>query len=212
MSYGGSDSAYVFSGGHGFGGSVSIFFDRGGYYSRKIYGVRLEGIYSRHNQSFKIFPGEGKIDHDVFYTYRLKLSYIDVPVLFTLCPTHHQGLTVEAGPQISFFQNARTAVVEEKNTDGKAPFTSNDYFKPITYSVIGGVGIYYSFTENFALTGTVRATYGINNISKSGIIETSASPANRFTLGVFVQALYKINKYDAKKNRGYKYYIKRIRK
>lgn len=211
MSYGGGDSSYVFSGGFGLGGCASIFFDRGGYYSRKIYGIRLEGIYSRHNQSFKIFPGEGKIDPDVFYTYRLKMSYIDVPVLFTLCPTHHQGLTVEAGPQISFFQNARSTVVEEKNTIGNAPTTSKDFFKPISFSVIGGVGIYYSFTETFALTGTVRATYGVTRLTNSGILETSVSPANRLTLGVFAQAVYKINKYDAKKNRGYKYYMKRIR-
>lgn len=212
MSYGGGDSAYVFSGGFGFGASAAIFFDRGGYYSRKIYGIRLEGIYARHNQSYKFFPGEGKIDPDVFYTYRLKMTYIDVPLLFTFCPTHHQGLTVEAGPQVSFFQGARTAVVEEKNTVGVAPQTSGAYFKPVSFSVIGGAGIYYSFSESFALTGTVRATYGVSSLLNSNVVQTSISPRNRLTLGLYVQAIYKFNKYDAKKNRGYKYYLKRIRK
>jgi hypothetical protein len=212
MSYGGADSSYVFSGGYGFGASATIFFDQGGYYSRKIYGIRLEGIYARHNQSYRIFPGEGKIDPDVFYSYRLKMSYIDVPLLFTLCPTHHQGLTLEAGPQISFFQGAQSQIKEEKNTFGSLPAASNAFFKPLAFSVIGGAGIYYSFSESFALTGTVRATYGLSNLLNSGVIQTSVSPRNRLILGVYVQAVYKINKYDAKKNKGYKYYLKRIRK
>lgn len=212
MSYSASDSSYILSGGYGFGLSAAVFFDHGGYYHRKIYGIRLEGIYSRQNQSYRIFPGQGTIDPDIFYRYRLKTSYVDLPVLFAFCPTHHQGMTVEAGPQISFLNKVSTVIEEERNTQAVVPTVSKDFFRPVTFSVIGGVGIFYSFTESFALTGTIRATYSISDITRPSINRTSVSPDHKLTLGVFAQAIYKINKYDAKKNRGYKYYMKRIHK
>jgi hypothetical protein len=212
VKYSGTDSSYVLSGGYGFGGSFSIYFDHGGYYSRKIYGIRLEGMYSKVNQSYKIFPGEGAIDPEVYYQYRLRTSFIDVPVLFTFCPTHHQGLTVEAGPMISFLQSVNTITEEARNTVPFVPATSRDFFNPVSLSFVGGAGIYYSFTESFALTGTLRASYSLTGINKKEIKSISVTPRRRLGLGIFVQAVYKINKYDAKKNKGYKYYMKRIHK
>ncbi|MEX1188978.1 MAG: outer membrane beta-barrel protein [Bacteroidia bacterium] len=212
IKYSGADSSYILSGGFGAGLSAAIFFDDGGYYSKKIYGIRLEGIYTKANQSYKIFPGQGSIDPDIFYQYRLKMSYIDVPVLFTLSPTHHQGLTVEAGPQISFLQNVSSQIEESRNTEPFVPFTSKEYFRPINFSFVAGAGIFYSFTEAFALIGTLRAGYSLSKLTNKGINNISVTPRRRLSLGINVQAIYKINKYDAKKNKGYKYYMKRIQK
>lgn len=210
VKYSGTDSSYVLSGGYGIGGSFSIYFDHGGYYSRKIYGIRLEGFYSKANQSYKIFSGQGAIDPEVYYQYRLRTSFIDVPLLFTFCPTHHQGLTVEAGPMISFLQSVNTITEDVRNTIPFVPATSKEFFNPVSLSFAGGAGIYYSFTESFALTGTLRAVYSLTRISKSNVNKISVTPSRRMSLGVYVQAVYKINKYDAKKNKGYKYYMRRI--
>lgn len=212
IKYSGSDSSYVLSGGFGLGLSAAVFFDHGGYYSRRIYGIRLEGMYSRANQSYKFFPGQGAIDPNVFYQYRLKMSYIDLPVLFTFCPTHHQGLTVEAGPQLSFLQTVSTQAEESRNAEPLVPFTSKDFFKPINFSFVAGAGLYYSFTESFSIIATFRAGYTLNKLTNTGIENVSITPRKKVTLGVNVHAIYKINKYDAKKNRGYKYYMKRIQK
>jgi hypothetical protein len=212
VKYSGKDSSYVLSNGFGFGASATIYFDHGGYYHRKIYGIRLEGMYSRANQSYKFFPGEGAIDPDVYYQYRLRTSFIDIPVLFTFCPTHHQGLTVEAGPMLSFLQSVNTITEDVRNTSAVVPLTQKGFFNPMSLSFVGGAGIHYSFTESFALTATMRATYSLTSISKEKIKSISVTPDKRLGLGVFVQAMYRINKYDAKKNRGYKYYMKRIKK
>lgn len=212
IKYSGVDSSYVLTGGYGFGLSAALFFDHGGYYHRRIYGIRLEGIYNRANQSYKFFPGEGSIDPDVFYQYRLQMSYIDIPLLFTLAPTHHQGLTVEVGPQISFLQSVSTKPEESRNTEPLIPFTTQDFFKPVNLSIVAGTGIFVSFTEAFALIGTIRAGYSLTKLTQSGVTNISVTPRSRLSLGVNVQAIYKINKYDAKKNKGYKYYMKRIKK
>jgi hypothetical protein len=211
MKYDGGDSTYVFSGGFSGGITGAFFFDHGGYYSRKIYGIRMEVNYSRLNQSYRFFPGQGIIDPEVFYKYRLRLSYIDVPLMFTFCPTHHQGLTVEAGPQISFLQSANAIAQESRNTEPLVPTIDRQNFKPTSFSFVAGAGIFYSLSETFAISGTFRAMYGLSSLIKSGTISTSATPDRRLTLGITAQAIMKINKYDAKKNRGYKYYLKRAR-
>lgn len=212
IKYSGTDSSYILSGGYGFGASAAVFFDHGGYYHRRIYGIRLEGIYNNSNQSYKFFPGQGSIDPNVFYQYRLKMSYIDVPLLFTMAPTHHQGLTVEVGPQVSFLNSVSTKPEESRNTEPFIPFTSKDFFRPVNLSIVAGTGIFVSFTEAFAITATIRAGYSITKLTQNGVNNISVTPRNRLSLGVNVQAIYKINKYDAKKNRGYKYYMKRNRK
>jgi hypothetical protein len=212
MKYGGGDSTYVFSGGYGGGFTGAFYFDHGGYYSRKIYGVKLEVNYSRVNQSYRFFPGQGIIDPEVFYKYRLRMAYLDVPLMFTLCPTHHQGLTVEAGPLISFLQSANSIAEESRNTSPMVPVVTKDYFKPTTFSVVAGAGLFYSLSETIAITATFRAMYGLSSLIRSGTASTSASPERRVSLGISAQLVYKINKYDAKKNRGYKYYMKRVKR
>jgi len=209
MRYDGGDSTYIFTGGKSAGLVVARYFDKGGYYSKKVYGIKLETNFCQVDQSYKFFPGQGIIDPDVFYRYRIKLSYFDIPLLFTMCPTHHQGLTFEVGPQISFLNKAKAVLEEYKNTSPIIPVVNTHTFNPITFGIVAGAGLYYSFTENFALTTTFRALYGVSSLIKSGYSSTSISPDRRLSLGITAQFVYKINKYDAQKNRGYKYYARK---
>ncbi len=209
MRYDGGDSTYVFTGGKSAGLIAALYFDKGGYYSKKVYGIKLETNFCQVDQSYKFFPGQGIIDPDVFYRYRIKLSYIDIPLLFTMCPTHHQGLTFEVGPQISFLNKAKAVLEEYKNTSPIIPVVNTHTFNPITFGIVAGAGLYYSFTENLALTTTFRALYGVSSLIKSGHSSTSISPDKRLSLGITAQFVYKINKYDAQKNRGYKYYARK---
>lgn len=209
MHYDGGDSTYVFTGGKSAGLEAAIYFDKGGYYHKKVYGIKLETNYCQVDQSYKFFPGQGIIDPNVFYRYRIKLSYIDIPLMFTMCPTHHQGLTFEVGPQISFLNKASAVLEEYKNTSPIIPVVNAQTFNPTTFSIVAGAGLYYSFTETFALTTTFRALYGVSSLIQSGRSSTSISPDKRLSLGISAQFVYKINKYDAQKNRGYKYYARR---
>jgi hypothetical protein len=133
MRYDGGDSTYVFTGGKSAGLIAALYFDKGGYYSKKVYGIKLETNFCQVDQSYKFFPGQGIIDPDVFYRYRIKLSYIDIPLLFTMCPTHHQGLTFEVGPQISFLNKAKAVLEEYKNTSPIIPVVNTHTFNPITF-------------------------------------------------------------------------------
>lgn len=209
MRYDGGDSTYVFTGGKSAGLTAALYFDKGGYYSKKVYGIKLESNFCQVDQSYKFFPGQGIIDPNVFYRYRIKLSYIDIPLMFTMCPTHHQGLTFEVGPQISFLNKASAVLEEYKNTSPVIPVVNTHTFNPTTFSIVAGAGLYYSFTETFALTTTFRALYGVSSLIKSGHSSTSISPDKRVSLGITAQLVYKINKYDAQKNRGYKYYARK---
>ena len=209
MHYGGGDSTYVFTGGKSAGLEAALYFDKGGYYSKKVYGIKLETNFCQVDQSYQFFPGQGIIDPDVFYRYRIKLSYIDIPLMFTMCPTHHQGLTFEVGPQISFLNKASAVLEEYKNTSPVIPVINSHTFNPTTFSVVAGAGLYYSLTETFAITTTFRALYGVSSLIKSGRSSSSISPDKRVSLGISAQLVYKINKYDAQKNRGYKYYARK---
>lgn len=212
MRYDGGDSAYVLTGGKSAGLTAALYFDKGGYYSKKVYGLKLETNFCQVEQSYQFFPGQGIIDPDVFYRYRIKLSYIDIPLMFTMCPTHHQGLTFEVGPQISFLNKASAAIEEYKNTSPVLPVVNTQTFNPTTFSIVAGAGLYYSFAETFALTTTFRALYGVSSLIQSGRTSTSVSPDKRLSLGITAQFVYKINKYDAQKNRGYKYYARKNRR
>src|SRR5690606_29791795 len=91
ISFSPSDTQYVFSGGYGGGLMAAFYFDHGGYYHRRIYGIKAEANYATHNQSVKIYPGPGPAHRDSFYMYQTRLRFIDVPLMFSFCPTHHNG-------------------------------------------------------------------------------------------------------------------------
>jgi hypothetical protein len=202
------DSTYALSGGYSGGLSGIVYFDRGGYYSRTIYGVNLEVNYSRVNQSLKVFPAEGAANRDDFYQFRYRLGYVDVPLLFVSCPSHHQGFSFEIGPQISFLTNSDLIMEESRVNPTPSIFFSKDQFRKVSFSGVIGIGCYYSFTEKFAIVGSFRAGYGFSDLAIKQANQTNYNPTHRLWGGVTIHAYYKINKYDSKKNRGYKYYLK----
>lgn len=212
ISTGAADTEYVFTGSPSFGITSALYFDLGGYYHRKIYGFKLEGIFASHNQNIRVFPGVGAADPDIFYKYRIKLKYIDVPLLFTLSPTHHQGIAFELGPQISFLQDATVKLSESRIPTPKVPILSKNNFQNVSFSGVIGLGIFYSFSENLALSTTIRGGYGFSDLTKNLDVSQKYFPTYRFWTGVNVQFLYKFNKYNSKRNKGYKYYLKHSRR
>jgi hypothetical protein len=206
-----ADTEYVLTGGSSFGITSAFYFDFGGYYHRKIYGVKLEAIFANHNQNMRIFPGEGQADPNVFFVYKTKLNFIDFPLLFSFCPTHHQGVTFEIGPQLSFLQSISIKQQESSVVSPQIPNLSKSDFQNISFSGVLGLGIFYSFTENIALSTTLRGGYGFTDLRRRTNFNTVYYPTYRFWTGINLQLLYKINKYDSNRNRGYKYYLKHSR-
>jgi len=206
----GDDSIYVLSTGYGAGVSGAFYFDYGGYYYRKIYGIKAEVNTSRHTQTYKVFTGPGAVNPNRYYKYKTRLSFIDIPLMFNFCPTHHQGFTVECGPQISFLTNADVKPMQSPVIPTSYPVLTKGDFRQTTFSAVLGAGLFYSFTERFALVGTFRVGYTFTDLTRRQEGISPYNPTTRFYGGAFIQAVYKINKYASSKNRGYKYYMKRI--
>jgi len=205
-----ADTEYVFSYGFAQGIMGAFYFDYGGYYSRKIYGLKSEINFSRHNQMIRVYPTEDKPNSERFYTYKTRLSFIDVPLLFSFCPSHHQGLTLELGPMVSFLQSANVKPLESSVLNPQIPSLSKSDFNPVSLSGVLGIGIFYSFTEKFALCATFRGAYGFGDIRRAPLNNAAYNPTTRFFWGIAAQAVFKINQYDTKRNKGYKYYLKHI--
>jgi len=208
----GQDTVYVFSKGSGLGIQGAYYFDFGGYYYRKMFGIKTEVNWANVNQSYKVFPGSGPANPNTFYQYEAKLKYIDVPLMFTFCPTHHQGFTLDVGPQISFLQSARVIPEESRIQNPLYPNLDKGDFQNITYSAVLGMGCFYNFTESFALQGSFRFGYGFSDLTKATSQIPQYQPTHRAWFGSSLQAIYKFNKYTSSRNRGYKYYAKRLRK
>jgi len=206
-----ADTEYVFTGSASFGLTSAFYFDFGGYYHRKIYGIKLEMIYANHNQNMRVFPGSGAADPNIFYKYKIKLNFVDIPLLFTVCPTHHQGVSFEIGPQISFLQNVNVKLSETKVEAPPIPTLTRSNFQNVSFSGVIGLGLFYSFSEKIALSTIVRGGYGITDLTRRTSVDKVYYPTFRFWTGINFQLLYKINKYDSKRNRGYKYYLKHSR-
>ncbi len=207
-----ADTEYVFTGSSSFGITSAFYFDFGGYYHRKIYGIKLETLFANHNQNMRVFPGEGAPDPNVFYKYKIKLNFIDVPLLFTLCSTHHQGVAFEIGPQISFLQNVNVKLSESRVDKPPIPILTKSNFQNVSFSGVIGLGIFYSFSEKLALSTTIRGGYGFSDLTRNINLNQKYFPTHRFWTGINVQFLYKFNKYNSKRNKGYKYYLKHSRR
>lgn len=208
----GPDTVYVFSGAMGGGLMGAFYFDYGGYYYRKMFGIKTELNFSRIGQSYKVFPGGGAANPNVFYRFRTKLDYIDIPLLFNFCPTHHQGFTLDVGPQISFLRKANVVAEESRVENPNYPVLTKQDFRPITYSGVIGIGCFYNFTESFAMIGTFRTGYTFSDVRVNRTELQDYSPTKRFWAGAYIMGIYKFNKYYSDRNRGYKYYVKRLKK
>lgn len=208
----GNDSTYVFSSSWGGGIMAAAYFDPGAYYFRKLYGVKAELQFSQSVQSYKVYPGNGLAHAGTYYKFRTQANYLDVPVMFNFCNSHHQGFTVDVGPQISFLQNVRVKAEETTVGDRQLPHITKQDFKPIIFSGVLGAGCFYNFSETFAMIGTFRVGCSFSDIRVRRESVENYSPTRRFWAGACVMGIYKIPKYYSKRNRGYQYYKRQLSK
>jgi hypothetical protein len=208
----GDDSTYVMSSSLGGGIMAAAYFDPGAYYFRKLYGVKAELHFTRAVQSYKVYPGNGQANAGTFYKFRTQANYLDVPVLFNFCNSHHQGFTVDVGPQISFLQSVRVKAEESTVGDRQIPQLNKSDFKPVVFSAVLGAGCFYNFSETFAMIGTFRVGCSLNDmrVRREGV--EAYSPTRRFWAGACVMGIYKIPKYYSKRNRGYQFYKRQLSK
>jgi hypothetical protein len=210
-----SDTAYAYTGGRGGGFSGTLYFDDGGMYHKRIYGIKLETNFMLHAQVLKIYPGDGPADIDSFYAYKTSLKYTDIPLMFVFCPSHHQGFTLEIGPQISFFRggNLREREITVRDPSKVSiPVYSNAIYRKQTFSALLGLGLMYNVTENLTFCATFRTGIGLGDLGKQIVSGSIHQPVRRFWWGLNLQGAYKINKYYAKRNRGSAYYLRKMRR
>lgn len=209
------DTSYAYTGGRGGGFTGTFYFDDGGMYHHRIYGIRIETNFLMHGQVLKVYPGKGPADIDSFFSYKTSLRYTDVPLLFVFCPSHHQGFLLELGPQISLFRGGSVHPGEIRLKDMSKvsiPMFQPNAYRKTTYSVILGLGLFYNVSEKLAFSASLRSGIGISDARVRLQGEMQYSPTRRFWWGLNVQGVYKFNKYYAKRNKGAEFYLRKMRK
>lgn len=111
-------------------------------------GIRAEGLYSQKGSKFEEGSEDGKI----------KLTYIDVPVLLTVGPSSSgtARFNVFTGPQLSFKTNAELE-------SGGVSVDFDDEVKSTDFGWVLGVGV-----ESGRFSADARYTMGLSNIAKEG--------------------------------------------
>jgi hypothetical protein len=208
----GNDSVYVYTTNLGGGIMAAAYFDPGAYYFRKLYGIKAELQFSRAAQTYKVYPGNGLANFNYYYKFRTQASYLDVPLLFNFCNTHHQGFTLDVGPQISFLQNVKVRAEESTVGERDIPQLTRQDFKPILFSAVIGAGCFYNFSEQFAMIGTFRMGYSLSDMRVRLDGVENYTPTRRFWSGAVVMGIWKFAKYYSKKNRGYQHYKRQLSK
>ena len=108
--------------------------------------------------------------------YKLKLGYINVPVMLQYM--FDNGFRLEAGPQLGFLINAES----ESNNNS---ITVKNNFKTVDFGVGLGAG-YIKPSSGFGVD--LRYNAGLSNINKNGPVKSTNSG---FQLGVFYQFKHK---------------------
>lgn len=202
ISNGAVDTNYVLSAGYGFQAFAGIYFDNGGYYSKRLFGIKTGVEYAVNSQSYDAFrPYAGPGIPREFYRYRVTINYLEFPLLFNTVSSHHQGFYGEIGPSLGIQQGQFLNLLESNVTDGSQPSISNLTFKRLSLNAIMGLGIYINQTESFGFFGSFRFGYSLfpDALQFDGV-KTSVA-YHRAWLGINFGASYKINKYDAKKRK-----------
>ena len=113
------------------------------------FGMRVEGLFSQKG---------AKNAEQAVEDFKYKLTYVDVPVLFTFGPASSGDtrFNVFVGPQFSFNTKAE---FEENGVD----FDADDQVKSTDVGAVLGVGL-----EKGSVTADARYTFGLTNIAESG--------------------------------------------
>lgn len=215
VTFNGDDSIYKHTIGQSAGITGAFYFHHGGYYHERIYGIKSGIAFSSQNQIFKVFPGQGLPNANVFYSFKTQLKYLDIPLLFSFCPNHHQGFVFELGPQLSFLQDAKNIAreysPEKADYSGSIPLSSKSQYNDMVVSGLLGLGLFYNVSEKVALAGVFRIIAGLTDAMKNPAGLSDYAPTRKFAWGLNVQAYYKFNSYFARKNMGSDYYIKKMK-
>ena len=130
--------------------------------------IQPELLYSSQGFRTKENLDLGGLNHDI--EAKFKTDYITLPVFVKY--KIQNGMTFEAGPQLSYFYLGRYTIQEDiRNEQGIIKTSSTridlkddvDNFKDLDFSVVGGIG--YDF--KFGVSINARYTYGITNFTKS---------------------------------------------
>jgi len=121
-----------------------------------MFSVQAEAMYSGKGFDFDYEGSDGD-------KAELQLDYIDVPILAKFYLT--EGLSLEAGPQLSFLVNEELDV--NPNSDsGDVPL---DDAESIDLGLAGGL----TFQTNFGLFATGRYIYGLSDVYKDVDVHNS---------------------------------------
>jgi hypothetical protein len=121
-----------------------------------MFSVQAEALYSGKGFDFDYEGSDGD-------KAELQLDYIDVPVLAKFYLT--EGLSLEAGPQLSFLINEELDV----NPNSDSGDLDLDEAESIDLGLAGGL----SFQTNFGIFATGRYIYGLSDVYKDVDIHNS---------------------------------------
>jgi hypothetical protein len=150
-------------------------------FSEKI-AIRLELIYSMHNQSYDGTFSSVDIPYGfgngASYTDETKMNYLDIPILFHLGKKNSPFL--EVGPQFGFLMSAKQDFTYTPATGSAVTVNNSDFKSDFNSSNIAGI---IGFGYNFSVVGLLsidlglRVGYGFTDVTKS-FPETDWYPKN----------------------------------
>jgi opacity protein-like surface antigen len=114
-----------------------------------MFSVQAEAMYSGKGFDFEYEGTDGD-------NAELQLDYIDVPVLAKIYVT--KGLSIEAGPQISFLINEEL----DSNPNSDSGDVDLDSAESVDFGLAGGL----SFQTDMGIFATGRYSYGLSEIYK----------------------------------------------
>lgn len=126
-------------------------------------GVSIALVYSGHNQSFK-----GEISPEISFESKIKLNYLDMPLLFRL--QSKKGSYFELGPQFSILINAS----EDFSSSSGSGMNREDYknkdfkenFDNINIAAILGFGFDFDASEVIMVSTGLRFGYSFTDVTK----------------------------------------------
>lgn len=142
-----------------FGGSVGV---EAIYSFSEKAGLSVGFLSSGHNQKY-----EGEFDAGlttVTYESKLKMRYLDIPILFRL--TSASGTYFELGPQIGILTSAKE---DAENSTGVGNYEDRDVkgtLNGTNVAAILGFGVDIDASENVIVTAGLRLGYGFTDVTK----------------------------------------------
>jgi len=143
-----------------FGGNLGI---SGLYSFNNAAGVYLALLYSGHNQSYR-----GEIIPEISFENKIKLIYLDMPVLFRL--QSKKGSYFELGPQLSILMSAKENFTSSPNSGlNREDYKNKDFrenFDNTNISAVLGFGFDFDASEVIMVSTGLRFGYSFTDVTK----------------------------------------------